>query len=709
MERLLGHTRRPRPSCCCPEGVVLERDAAEVSWLGPAAARGQIVAVRPAARIRRLRTPSRHGRRRPAAKIEALAEEGLATLAGLARGSVFRVTSTADSAFSRLALELSGYYLLSFEPEPAIGTARPTRSRSRCRAGRASRFARAHEFTVGRGTRSGKPESILADAIRAPLLSTDIGLKATAYTFSGRRDRQAADRLRRGDRSHPSRATGPTRARLHAHRRARTARDQPARAGRQSARCAPTTKTQTYVGSVLTDTPGAHTLKLAVVDDTGKRGSVEHTFRAQITSAGQLRVDGSPASQRTRARSEPVGWCRRSSATSRRTRCTATSSCTPRPTEPLAERGVAFEVADSEAGARHRFGAGAHSARRRRRARRSDGGRRRPDRAAAAGRLRRARGRQRRRAQGGDDLPALPNRRGPLTSPARPGDGRASAPARARRFPFTSRIDAFERTSVLTPQVVGFFLDRMTRRTPACRRPAPAIADARAGKFDEAVAALAGAGQRSAARRCSCSGLALVLEGRARSGGREVPRVAAHRFRVPPRGVLPRSVLRGRRQAIAKRPAPGRRRWSPRATRRSSTRCSATRCCGFVTRTRRSTSSRKPRTLWPDNEQVQLRLGTALRDGRQRRRGGAGRSSRTSPGTRRTTSGCSWRCGSSTRRKSAGQPIVSAQEDQALFERYAAAYAAAGGPSRPSSTSGRSSCSDEVFAPIFGPHGRRRS
>ena len=33
-----------------------------------------------------------------------------------------------------------------------------------------------------------------------------------------------------------------------------------------------------------------HTLKLAVVDSAGKRGSVEHTFRAQMTAAGQLKA-----------------------------------------------------------------------------------------------------------------------------------------------------------------------------------------------------------------------------------------------------------------------------------------------------------------------------------------------------------------------------------------------------------------------------------
>ena len=35
------------------------------------------------------------------------------------------------------------------------------------------------------------------------------------------------------------------------------------------------------------------------------------------------------------------------------------------------------------------------------------------------------------------------------------------APAGTPAIAFTSRMDAFERTSVLSPQIVAFFLDRM--------------------------------------------------------------------------------------------------------------------------------------------------------------------------------------------------------------------------------------------------------
>jgi hypothetical protein len=57
-------------------------------------------------------------------------------------------------------------------------------------------------------------------------------------------------------------------------------------------------------------------------------------------------------------------------------------------------------------------------------------------------------------------------------------------------IPFTSRIEAFERTSVLAPPVVGFFLDRMNVGRNAAMTPPAAIEAARAGRFDEAIDAV---------------------------------------------------------------------------------------------------------------------------------------------------------------------------------------------------------------------------
>jgi tetratricopeptide (TPR) repeat protein len=62
-------------------------------------------------------------------------------------------------------------------------------------------------------------------------------------------------------------------------------------------------------------------------------------------------------------------------------------------------------------------------------------------------------------------------------------------------IPFTSRVDAFDKTAVLTPQVLGFFLDRMSAAAATSATTVrPALASVKAGRFDEAMDALKSAG-----------------------------------------------------------------------------------------------------------------------------------------------------------------------------------------------------------------------
>jgi len=72
---------------------------------------------------------------------------------------------------------------------------------------------------------------------------------------------------------------------------------------------------------------------------------------------------------------------------------------------------------------------------------------------------------------------------------AAPGASAAMKPTAP--IPFTSRIDAFDKSAVLSPQVLGFFLDRMSAAAAAnAATVRPAIDSVRAGRFDEATKAL---------------------------------------------------------------------------------------------------------------------------------------------------------------------------------------------------------------------------
>ena len=173
-------------------------------------------------------------------------------LAGMARGSVFRVASTADAAFSRLALELSGYYLLSFEPETEDRDGKVHKIKIGVPGRNGIEIRSRAQFAV-EPARAITNETLLSDALRAPLLATDIGLKVSTYTL---RD-AATGKLRvivaaEIDRSVTSNGRLALAYSL-ADARGRLVTSQLEPEVKASERGA--ARTQTYVGSVLIDSP----------------------------------------------------------------------------------------------------------------------------------------------------------------------------------------------------------------------------------------------------------------------------------------------------------------------------------------------------------------------------------------------------------------------------------------------------------------------
>ena len=52
----------------------------------------------------------------------------------------------------------------------------------------------------------------------------------------------------------------------------------------------PETSLQRYTGFILSGASGTHTLKIAVIDDRSRRGSVEYSFKAALTPLGSVRA-----------------------------------------------------------------------------------------------------------------------------------------------------------------------------------------------------------------------------------------------------------------------------------------------------------------------------------------------------------------------------------------------------------------------------------
>ncbi|HEY7288738.1 MAG TPA: VWA domain-containing protein, partial [Vicinamibacterales bacterium] len=176
----ISSSETPKAIVLVSGGVLLNPDYTDVAWIGPRASAAHVALYilqvdTPDADVANGRTAATRNQ-----DSEAL-REGLDAMAGMARGEVFRVVSNADTIFQRLALELSGYYLLGFEPLPGDRDDRPHKISIDVRKKNVEVRAR-REFTVPAATHSAARDDLL-DTLRAPLLATDIPLKLTTYAF----------------------------------------------------------------------------------------------------------------------------------------------------------------------------------------------------------------------------------------------------------------------------------------------------------------------------------------------------------------------------------------------------------------------------------------------------------------------------------------------------------------------------------------------
>jgi VWFA-related protein len=278
----LASNDTPKTIILISQALVIDRDSTRVAWFSAFAAAAHVtlyaIHLDPSefdtVRNRLLPHPSAD---------RAVRREGLEALAAYGRGDVFRVMSNADYAFQRLALELSGYYLLSFEPAPGERDGRAHKIHVEVRRGGVTLRAR-REFTAGLPA-STNVQDLILETLRNPVLATEIPVRATTYSFQDPgskklrvlvaaeidRSSDAADMLAVGYALLDPNGKGVT--------------SQLEKTLKTPIR--PETRTQGYYSAALVD-PGPYTLKLAVVDQSGRRGSVERSFRAALRAFGQV-------------------------------------------------------------------------------------------------------------------------------------------------------------------------------------------------------------------------------------------------------------------------------------------------------------------------------------------------------------------------------------------------------------------------------------
>jgi VWFA-related protein len=666
-ERLAAN-ESPKTVIFISEGLVIDHEVSDLTWVGAAASKAHATVYV----VQLDQPPMDITEMRPTLSLGADRQtlvEGLDTLAGVTRGDVLEIVAGAEPAFNRLALELSGYYLLSFEAQPGDRDGKTHRIRVDVNRKNVEVRARREFEAAPSGFKS--TEDVVVETLRSPLLASDLPMRLTTYALqdSGSTKLKVllATELDRSIDTDASVALGYVLI---------DAKGKQAASGFQKALTSPVDrrlKTQTYLGIAVVD-PGVYTLKVAAVDTTGRRASVERSFKAQLNMLGQIHAADLLIADNAGAPS-PSGLVPTVSANFIGDMLHGYIELYSDVPELLRQATVRMEVASKADGepldsAQARFQDTPDS----------------PDR--------------RRAAETGVPIALLPpgeyfaratvlvggQRVGQVTRPFRVVRGALSARGErpslrtATPIAFSSRIDKFDRASVLTPQVVSFFLNRLSASSAPTPAIAPALDRARAGRFADAVEALKGQGEDQLAA-VFLSGLALFSKGELEA--------AAAKFRTAVRldsEFLPAAFYLGACYAAGGRDREAAGAWQTSLITESEAPFIYTLLGDALLRLRDAEQAidvlHEARTLWPDNDDIQMRLASALVLGDKP----AEALAILDPYLARHPDDpdrlfMALRCLYEAR--AAGHPIDGDGGDRARFARYAEAYVAAKGPQAP--------------------------
>jgi len=647
------------------EGLVIDQ-LSDLAWLGPGAARGQLTIH--AVQLEAVGIEVTSAREARPGRDRAIGREGLTLVTSATRGEVIPAAGGIDHAFTRLVQTLSGYYLLGFEPESADRDGASHRIKVDV-PGKPGIVVRARsEFTIRR-VAAKTDEALLTELLQSPVVATDIGLKLTAFTM---RD-QASAKLRVLMALEIDRSSNPD-GRLALAFALVDDKGQVSGSRLDPDIKAPITAdhTQTYSNSVVTEASGPLALRAAVVDEQGRQGSVEHRFTATLTKVGGLQVgdlllaDQRPSGESTTPK---IAGEFTSGVVNGYLELYSDSA------ESLKTATVIFEVAQSEQ-ARALDGAAARV---------QPGSAEQPNLRALEGTVPTtllAPGEYIIRAiisEGGKRIGQIARtfKVGRPVALTKPSTGvTLTTTGRRGAVPFTSRTEKFDRASVLTPEVVGFFVERLNFKGQGESNAVPVIEHSRAGRFDEAVQALST--RTGTVPAAFLSGLALYAKGElepARLKFREALKLDSEFF--PAAFYLGACYAAGNNdlQAIGA--------WHMSLVTQSDAPFIYTLLGDALLRQKNPDEAlqvlNEAATQWPDNDEVQVRLGAALAMSGQR----AEALTKFEAFIDKHPEDHE-RLLAALRvlyeAKNQGKPIRSTNEDRALFDKWASAYAAAKGP-----------------------------
>ncbi len=279
----LRSTSGPKTLILMSEGLILGRDLVDVTWVGSLASEAQVTMYAIHLDDPHVDATVMRGNVQPGAD-RALQLEGLTLVAGLARGAVFSAMAGTQEIYARLGRELSAFYLITFEPDDSERDGRPHGiSLEVKRKGVEVRTRR--QFTAAPvATARRADEELLGDALRDPRLATDIRMRLSTYSLldpdSGNVRVLVSAGLGRTEDLASVRTVAYVVTTEDGSKQVSSRVDQlPPREGDE----------QRYYTTFVVP-PGTYRLKVAGVDADGRRGSVERLVHAALATAGAFRV-----------------------------------------------------------------------------------------------------------------------------------------------------------------------------------------------------------------------------------------------------------------------------------------------------------------------------------------------------------------------------------------------------------------------------------
>ena len=273
-------TSEPKTVVLISEGLVLENDFVDLSWVGPRTAQARVSLY--GIRLSTLQYDAGMGRTSPTREADRdLLAAGMELLVSLGRGAIYQVGVNADAPFVRLAKELSAYYLLSFEP--TVDDRDGKTHQISVTVDRRNMLVRARRQFAAPSSAYKNVDDLLVESLRSGLLATDFDVSLTTYAY---RD-DLSGRIKLMVSAAIDRSTNPAGPFVVAYYVSDEHGNMAAADVDKAVVPAPGRegKTQYYMGAVAVD-PGIYNIKLAVVDEQGRRASVQRSFEAKLTSAG---------------------------------------------------------------------------------------------------------------------------------------------------------------------------------------------------------------------------------------------------------------------------------------------------------------------------------------------------------------------------------------------------------------------------------------